>query len=461
MARMMVYAQANQILESSLTPNNRCICKKTAIQNHAVASNLTSYADNRLVPVAAVVLITYSIQFKDWNGTVLSTQTVSYGHTPTLPANPSRTGYTFTGWSPNPGTAPSEDTVYTAQYSINSYTVTFLDANGGTFSTQNVQYGGYATAPGTNPTKTGYTFAGWSPNPASTQITSATTFTPQFTINSYTIRFLNYDGAVLQSGSIDYGVTPTYTGSTPYKGQYQTFIGWSPSISAATQNQDYTAQFRDDTPQTTYYTITWYDPDGIMSPSTQTTQVEAGTTPTPPTIPSRTDYTGSWGTITAATADKTYTLAWTYTGGSSTTTYRITWTDPSYTMTPSTESEDVEEGVTPSHSIPTRTNYVGRWDPVPYPADKDETYTIAWDENITRVKVAWHISYQGAGGESVNDWYDVGTTFTSSMIRTPKEVHERFISGTSSLPDDSSRWSPDPNDYIGQTLTSDLSFTYP
>ena len=368
---MMIYEEANSILESSLTPDNRCICKKTAIQNHAVTSNLASYADNRLIPVAAVVLITYDIQFEDWNGAVLSTQSVRYGHTPTLPTNPSRTGYTFTGWSNDPNTAPSADTVYTAQYTINSYTVTFkdwdgtplktevvdygddatppadptrtgctfigwspssmtitndtiftaqysytvtfLDANGGTFSTQSVQYGGYATAPGTNPTKTGYTFTGWSPNPASTQITGPTTFT-QWSINSYTIRFLNYNGAELQSRSVNYGVTPTYEGSTPYKGQYQTFIGWSPSIVPATQNQDYVAQFRDDTPQTIYYNITWYDPDGILSPSTQTVRVESGTTPTPPTIPSRTDYVGSWGTITAATENKTYTLSWTYTG---------------------------------------------------------------------------------------------------------------------------------------------------
>lgn len=63
----------------------------------------------------------------------------------------------------------------------------------------------------------------------------------------YTIRFLNYNGAVLQNSQVLEGDMPSYTGATPIKpadSEYTySFNGWSPAIVAATANADYTAQF--------------------------------------------------------------------------------------------------------------------------------------------------------------------------------------------------------------------------
>ena len=63
----------------------------------------------------------------------------------------------------------------------------------------------------------------------------------------YTIRFLNYNGAVLQNSQVLEGSMPSYTGATPIKpadSEYTySFNGWSPAIVAATANADYTAQF--------------------------------------------------------------------------------------------------------------------------------------------------------------------------------------------------------------------------
>ena len=39
----------------------------------------------------------YTVTFKDWDGTVLSTQSVLEGTAATAPADPTREGYTFTG----------------------------------------------------------------------------------------------------------------------------------------------------------------------------------------------------------------------------------------------------------------------------------------------------------------------------------------------------------------------------
>jgi len=74
-----------------------------------------------------------------------------------------------------------------------------------------------------------------------------TTYTATWTVNSYTIRFLNHDGTVLLTGSVNYGETPAYAGDEPTKptdATYSyTFSGWSPAISAVSGAQDYTAQF--------------------------------------------------------------------------------------------------------------------------------------------------------------------------------------------------------------------------
>ena len=122
---------------------------------------------------------TYTVTFKDWNGTVLKTQQVQYGGAATAPANPTRAGYTFTGWD-KAFTNVTANLVVTAQYSINTYTVTFKDWNGTVLKTQQVQYGGAATAPA-NPTRTGYTFTGW--DKAFTNVTANLVVTAQYVQN--------------------------------------------------------------------------------------------------------------------------------------------------------------------------------------------------------------------------------------------------------------------------------------
>lgn len=63
----------------------------------------------------------------------------------------------------------------------------------------------------------------------------------------YTIRFLNWNNAVLQSSQVKEGAMPSYTGATPTRpedAQYTyTFSSWSPTIVAATADADYTAQY--------------------------------------------------------------------------------------------------------------------------------------------------------------------------------------------------------------------------
>src|SRR5574344_1578136 len=105
---------------------------------------------------------TYTVTFKDYDGSIIDTQTVPSGGSAT-PPTPTRTGYDFTGWSGGSYTNVTSNVVLTAQYSIKTFTVRFLDWNNDVLDTQTVDYGGSATPPN-NPTRDGYVFSGWSGN---------------------------------------------------------------------------------------------------------------------------------------------------------------------------------------------------------------------------------------------------------------------------------------------------------
>lgn len=72
----------------------------------------------------------YTVTFVDHDGTVLSTQQVYAGDSATAPADPTRTGYTFTGWSPADFSNVTSDMTITAQYTVNSYTLTINYVDG-------------------------------------------------------------------------------------------------------------------------------------------------------------------------------------------------------------------------------------------------------------------------------------------------------------------------------------------
>ena len=58
---------------------------------------------------------TYTVTFKDWDGTTLKTETVEEGVSATAPSNPSRVGYNFTGWDKSFNNITG-DLIVTAQY---------------------------------------------------------------------------------------------------------------------------------------------------------------------------------------------------------------------------------------------------------------------------------------------------------------------------------------------------------
>ena len=90
-----------------------------------------------------------------------------------------------------------------------------------------------------------YTFAGWTP--AITAVTGDATYKATFneTVNAYTITWLNDDGSLIDTTTVDYGTVPTHADATKaedYAYTY-TFAGWDKEIAAVTGDATYTATF--------------------------------------------------------------------------------------------------------------------------------------------------------------------------------------------------------------------------
>ena len=103
----------------------------------------------------------YTITFDTNGGSEIAPITQDYGTKITAPDNPTRKGYTFKGWDKEiPETMPAENITVKAQWEINQYTITF-DTNGGSEIAPITQdYGTKITVPA-DPTRKGYTFKGW------------------------------------------------------------------------------------------------------------------------------------------------------------------------------------------------------------------------------------------------------------------------------------------------------------
>ncbi len=192
----------------------------------------------------------YAITYSGLDGATLATASKPTQHTygtATKVGNPTKTGYTFGGWKVNGGTAAKDLTLGATDYdaaitleatwAANEYKITYSGLTGATLSTRPEKHTyGTATAVG-NPTKAGYTFAGWKVNGGSTATKGLTlaatgytaniTLEATWTVNTYTVTF-DYQGATGENSKADMTVTYNTTYGTlpnPTKTGYA-FKGW-------------------------------------------------------------------------------------------------------------------------------------------------------------------------------------------------------------------------------------------
>ena len=192
----------------------------------------------------------YTISYDLAGGTLASANPSSFTYTSSAFTlnNPTRTGYTFDGWTGSNGDTP-ETTVsianhshgnrsYTANWSLITYDITYNLA-GGTPGTGAPDTYNFETATFTliNPTRTGYTFAGWTGSNGNTPETTVTisqgstgplSYTAHWTANTYTVHFdANGGTGTMTDMDFTYDVAQNLTANAFVSPTYYLFAGWN------------------------------------------------------------------------------------------------------------------------------------------------------------------------------------------------------------------------------------------
>lgn len=127
------YDENNELIESINVEEGNSITPPTAPTKEGYifdAWRIVSYDSDRgtavndfsaitsnMVLIASYVERTFTVNFVDWDGTVISTQVVTYGEAATAPDTPTRTGYNFVGW----------DTSFESVYENLTVTATYVE----------------------------------------------------------------------------------------------------------------------------------------------------------------------------------------------------------------------------------------------------------------------------------------------------------------------------------------------
>ncbi len=153
---------------------------------------------------------------------VISDTEVEYNSVVIVPSAPEKEGHTFAGWSEYPSAMPANDLTVTGSYTVNKYKVTYmLEGETEPYATQEVDYGAAIPAIDT-PAKTGYSFSGWSTLPE-TMPAEDIIVSGSFTINKYHLTF-KADGNVVSEEDVEYGAEITEPEAPELEGH--TFVGW-------------------------------------------------------------------------------------------------------------------------------------------------------------------------------------------------------------------------------------------
>lgn len=159
--------------------------------------------------IKATYIQQFTVEFLDYDNSVIDIQLVDYNGNATAPENPTRNNYRFTGWNTGFSNVVHDLTVK-AEY-IRQYKVTFLDYDETILKEVTVDAGSTAVAP-SNPSKEGYTFDGW--DKAFTNVSSNLIVTATYKVKTYTVKFVMPDSTIIGGAqSVEHGfsaIAPEY-----------------------------------------------------------------------------------------------------------------------------------------------------------------------------------------------------------------------------------------------------------
>ncbi len=204
-------------------------------------------------------------------GQAFGSGTYDYGVQVTIEAVP-EDHYAFVKWSDDSDAARRTfeiqgDIELTATFTKKQYTLTLLAGDGGLVNgekkTQGLYYYGDKVEAVAVPDE-GFEFDRWSDDGTSEStrtivIGSDIEYTAYFKERVLTATWEDWNGTVLDEGTVKYGGTPEYKGPSPYYKGYD-FLGWTPEVSAIYDDTTYTAVY--DVEMVTYI---WYNEDGSLA----------------------------------------------------------------------------------------------------------------------------------------------------------------------------------------------------
>ena len=192
------------------------------------------------------------VSFATGGGSSVADQDVRYGATVTKPTDPTKTGYSFSKWKNGNAAYDFSSAVtgslsLTAEWTVVPYTISYA-LNGGSVSGTNPTSYNIESAAITlnNPTRTGYTVAGWTGTGLSGATANVTVpagstgdraYTATWTSVTYTITYNLDGGSVGGANKTSYNIeTTTFNLANPTKVGY-TFAGWTGTgLEAATKS---------------------------------------------------------------------------------------------------------------------------------------------------------------------------------------------------------------------------------
>ena len=192
----------------------------------------------------------YTISFESNGGTSVAPIMQNYATNVTAPEAPSKNGYTFAGWYSNASltskytfsTMPADNITLYAKWNLETYNITY-NLNGGTNNSSNPATYTITSAKITlkDPTKTGYSFAGWYTDAECTEVITeiasgsygVVELFAKWAATEYTITYVTADGAI-HSNILTYTIETDLTTLADATLKGHTFGGWYTNSSYTT-----------------------------------------------------------------------------------------------------------------------------------------------------------------------------------------------------------------------------------
>lgn len=205
----------------------------------------------------------YTVTFMDGEKVLATFTNVTHGDTVTAPEVPEKDGKTFSKWDKDFSKVTSDLTI-NAVYDVDTFTVTFKDGEK-VLETQTVEYEAAATAPDTarlSPPE-GMHFAKWDKD--FSKVTEDIEVSAVYELNEYTVIFKNGE-TTLKTEMVKHGFAAT--APNVYDTATKKFVGWDKSFDNVTSDLIVNAKF-----ETKKFTLTFINFDGT---TVYTAEVEYG-----------------------------------------------------------------------------------------------------------------------------------------------------------------------------------------